>query len=78
MNIDTLKRRLSNIEKSSSADLARWYRPDSEGKIPDNFNPETDKLILRSIVQPDQSTKPMHSELAWKGKKYPHDAFDMV
>lgn len=62
----SLKQRLRKLEKP---DEGRWFSPDEDGNLPDDFNPDIDNILTVTITSED-SPEPSKT-LYWRGEPLP-------
>lgn len=73
-NIGKIQKRLAAIEAKQPARQARWFSPDRDGALPDDFNPERDNLIYHSIVTPGTMERE-EPAMTWRGKPFNPDDY---
>ena len=73
MSTQSITKRIEKLEGGKST-FRQAFKPDRNGIIPDEFEPDLDLLIVTTIVSPDGShPKELNPPLMWRGKPYESD-----
>ena len=70
-SLSQISRRLDQIEAKRPARGTRTFCPGPDGVIPDEFNPDTDRLLYRVMVTPGTlERRNHHDSMTWRGQPF--------